>query len=432
LGELTLTCTVCGAPTHADTGSLRKGFTHCRSCGTIHRVAQDGLAPTHDTSDTVPDGVRVREAPNRLSLTARVATGAPSAHGRELLCGLVAALGAGYAASGHDLPWFLVPIIGLVAFFLTVALTAKLRRFPPPVVLSGSVLRSGVRLTKIPVSDVAQVYTTEFNPNFGPMGGQLDELQRQKGTHEEVYWVCALRNDATRVQLLGPIARLEHALYVEERLEAALGLANRGVRGELGHDAVRTETPQSEAIACEGCGASRAVDDQARRQGFVLCSYCRTATVLASGGSLGDALAERKPPQFEITEHDGLTITPVGGSPVLTLAGGKLRLLDATIDLADVGEPVVKLASDPNVMDILGAVGKLNQLTAYSASSAGDAAALVTDMLNLELRIEVNVGRIDTVLVDRIKDPREAFEILALLRKWRSTANASPPFPGAG
>ncbi len=424
MGELTLTCTVCGAPTDPDAGSLRKGFTRCRSCGTIHRVNQDGLAPTHDTPATVPDGVRVREGPNLLSLTARAATGAPSAHGRELLCGLVAALGAGYAASGRDLPWFLVPIIGFFAFFLTVALTAKLRRFPPPVVLSGSVLRSGVRLSKIPVSDVAQIYTTEFNPNFGAMGGQLDELQRQKGTHEEVYWVCALRNDASRVQLLGPIARLEHALYVEERLEAALGLANRGVRGELGHDAAQTETSQSETIACEGCGASRTVDDEARRRGFVLCSYCRTATILASGGSLGDALAERKPPQFEIIEREGLTIAPVGASPLLTLADGKLRLPNATIDLADVGEPVVKLASDPNVMDILGAVGKLNQLTAYSASRAGDAAALVSDMLNLELRIEVKVGRIDTVLVDRIKDPREAFEILALLRKWRSTANA--------
>ncbi len=412
---------MCGAPAHADAGALRTGFTHCRSCGTIHRVTQDGLAPTLDTSAPVPDGVRVREAPNFLSLTARAATGAPAAHGRELLCGLFAALAAGYAASGHDLPWFLVPILGFFAFVLTVALTAKLRRFPPPVVLSGSVLRSGVRLTKIPVSDVAQIYTTEFNPNFGPMGGQLDELQRQKGTHEEVYWVCALRNDASRVQLLGPIARLEHALYVEERLEAALGVANRGVRGELGHDAARAASPQRDALACEGCGASCAVDDPARRRGFVLCSYCRTATVLASGGSLGHDLGERKPPQFEITENDGLTVAPVGGSPIFTLASGKLRLPGATHDVADMGEPVVKLASDPNVVDILGAVGKLNQLTAYSASRAGDAAALVSDVLNLELRIEVKVGRIDTVLVDRIKDPREAFEILALLRKWRQS-----------
>jgi hypothetical protein len=416
---LTLKCTVCGGPTHADAGALRRGFSSCRSCGTFHRVTKEGLAaaPPADILESVPDGVLVKDGPDLLSFTARVAGGANHAFGRELLSGLIVAVAAAYGASRVAPQWFIIPIAGLVAFLFTLLFVGKLRRFPPPVTISGKLVRSGVRLTKIPVDDVAQVYTTEFNPNFGPLAAQAAEVQKQQGKFQEVFWVCALRKDGRRVQLLGPLAELAHAVYVEERLEAALGLADRSVAGQLS-SSDGPEAHTEDTLPCEGCGADQPVDAGARSRGFVLCTYCRTATVVKTGGAMGDALGEKKDPRFRVVDGDTLRVEPVdGGEPVVVVTADAVETKSASYPISKVEDVMVRAAGGPSVKDVIGALGKVGELSAYTARDAGDAAALVTDMLNMELQVAARVkGKGEVVLIEAVEDPREAFELIEKIR----------------
>ena len=416
---LTLRCTVCGSPTEADAGALRAGFTSCRSCGTIHRVSGDGLAvaPSKEALQSVPDGVRVKEQSGSLQLTARTASAANVASGPELIFGLIVGIAAGYGASLVAPHWFFIPFGGLLAFFATTLGASKLRRFPPPVTLSDGVLRSGVRLaTSIPVGEVDQVYTTEYNPNMPGFAAQAGAMTKQA----DVFWVCALRKNGKRVQMVGPLRSLDHALYIEERLEAALGLADRSVVGDLATSSKTEEPAQSaDAILCDGCGAEAHVDDHAKRRGFVLCSYCRTATVVR-GDTLGDVLTAKKEEQYRVDDGSELRIVPLtGDAPVLLVSeAGAVTTPRSEYPPGSLDHVVVRMAGEPSVKGVLSALGKVGNLGAYTARNAEEAAALVTEALDMQLQIAARAkGKGDVVLLDAMESPREAFALAAQIRE---------------
>ena len=188
---VTLSCSMCGAPTHADAGALRQGFTACRSCGTLHRVTEAGVAPSRasDALDTAPAGVGVQHRGDRLSLTAQLSTTTNAAFGREVVSGLALGVAALLLAWRYSPVGILVPVAGLVGFFVGLIVMGKLRRVPPPVVLSGGVLHSGVRFKKIPAGEVVQIYTTEFATSFGPLP---EEAGLSGAASQAALWVCAL------------------------------------------------------------------------------------------------------------------------------------------------------------------------------------------------------------------------------------------------
>jgi hypothetical protein len=337
----------------------------------------------------------------------------------ERLVSLLAAALAGWMAVRLGAGWAGVFAAALAGLVISGFLTTRLRRYPPPVSLEGGTLRSGVRYKKLGLDGVAQIYTSEHNPFAG--------LARQGAKPVPAYWVCALHQDGSRCQLLGPLAEVEHALYVEERLEAALGLANRSVVGDLKTRHADAGSAEAEALRCDDCGAPQEIDSLARRRGFLLCSYCRTATLLDHGGTLGEPLAADRPEAFRVLDGEGLEIYgPDDSEPLLAIdAAGELWAPELRCAASEVDAVLVQAEAAPPIGNVLGALGKLGELTAHTAGSKAELAALASNLLDLRLKIVAKQGDETLTLIGAIDNPTEAFRLAERIRA-RTGAPADP------
>ena len=163
-------------------------------------------------------------------------------------------------------------------------------------------------------------------------------VTRNPNEHFDQYMVFALTNAGERVFLIGPLDSAESALYIEEQIEAELGIFELPVYGNA--DLPRREdeplpvSPQEARLggtACESCGAEMTVTPEERKRGFSICRHCGSLRLLYEPGSekpiLGIPEAGGLDSQFTVTENPGETVVTArrSANPVLRISKGKFH-----------------------------------------------------------------------------------------------------------
>jgi hypothetical protein len=227
-----VSCKACGAPIDA-TGEA--GFAKCRFCGALVRLA-DASGARRTAPETVPRppltlprGVTVLDTGARLTIVRRwfhwsaIVLAAFAA----LWIGLLAFFYAMISRSGAPAFVFLFPLlhvgVGVVLAYFAAALF--LNRTVVEVGDGRLRVRHGPlpwrRAPTLAVSEVSQVFVRE------------DRHKDSDGGSQRTYSVHVVSKDGGRTKLLGTVIDAEHALFVEQRIERHLGIADRAVPGEL-------------------------------------------------------------------------------------------------------------------------------------------------------------------------------------------------------
>lgn len=246
-----LTCRSCGAQLDLDTLDDRRGVAVCRFCHTVNRTtAWDGVATRRRYEVEQPegfelthrgDGVRIVHrwrrwvvVPLLIVLVLMNLMVFLPALAFLLLFGLfavVALIGAGDPA---------VTVVGGLFGLFAIAVAAAM-------VAIGAVFHYVV-LAMLINRTVIEVDGRELRVRYGPLpwrGGaavpadRVEQLyckersvRTQHGSHP-AYELHAGLIDGGHRRLLAALPSLEHAIYVEQQLERAMGITDRAVAGEV-------------------------------------------------------------------------------------------------------------------------------------------------------------------------------------------------------
>jgi hypothetical protein len=351
---LTIHCRMCGANIAPADQAIRRGVVTCEHCATIQRISANGTRKTDRASAVVsaPEGVHiVRGRQGVLTVTGRrtqqgVVINPPETK-RGALIGL--GIGAAITAAGAlvSVPfmilfgWDMAGII-LLALFLTcvpvtffaaviaIFIVARRQQNLPPLELWDKTLFPKTYGSKpVAVGDIRQLYSTTTRV-----------LVRRPDEYIDQYMVFALTNAGERVFLLGPLDSAESALYIEEQIEAELGIFELPVYGNADlpkrEDGTLPVSPQEvglDGTVCESCGAEMTVAPAERKRGFSACRHCGSLLLLYEPGSakpiLGIPDASGKNSQFAVAGNAAETIITSRRSagPVLRIAKGKIYIL---------------------------------------------------------------------------------------------------------
>jgi hypothetical protein len=121
----------------------------------------------------------------------------------------------------------------------------------------------------------------------------------------------------------------------------------------------------------------------------LLSRYCKTATLLGNEGTIGESLAAEGQDGFRVVEGGVLEIHRADDTqPLLTIdANGQLESAELCCDTSEIRAVLVCADRAPSIGNVLGALGKLGELTAHTVGNAEDASALASNMLDMHLKI---------------------------------------------
>ncbi len=223
-------CPQCGREVPADDVNLEQALGRCKACNIVFSCAQaPGAAPrpAKPQIGMPPNFTLTHEGPEFV-LTRRWYT--PAAWGLVLFC----------------MVWD-----GIVGFFIVMAWTHNgplgVKLFP---LIHGSV---GVLVTYLCAAMFVNRTTIRVDPQgvsvaHGPLPwpgaasfqrGELQQLfceEKVTSTKNGVnytYNVVAIRRDNTRVPFVSSLDKPDQALFIEEKVEALLGIQDRPVAGEM-------------------------------------------------------------------------------------------------------------------------------------------------------------------------------------------------------
>ena len=225
---MVLACSACGAPFEEGDVPEGGGIARCRHCRAVTRIALAGGAAPPRPRVPMPPAFFVEDSGARYRVVRRWISV------RFVALFFFAIAWDGFLlfwyqmAFSEHAPWIMVvfPVahvaVGIGLSYVTVA--GLLNR--TTVAVEGGTLT--VRHRPVPwrgnlsieADQVAQVYCEERSA-------------RRSDDARNTYLVTAVLRDGGRVRLLSGLTDVEHALYVEQRIEERLGIRDRPVPGEL-------------------------------------------------------------------------------------------------------------------------------------------------------------------------------------------------------
>ncbi len=256
---MVITCRRCQALINVPAPDRVAGITTCEHCGTLLDVPQTEAARPAMASQAAPprpalrppDGFEVHEQPADATAGYREGQAPPPAvlicwrHrsarvSRELV--IVGALFVALIAAWVvDLWWLASVWLVLVLWPLTTAVSARLE-----LLARRAVNRSEVRADVRGVRVWHGPRRSELSPAEVPADDlvQIFSCARERfGTGKGPYQVKGLLRGDVATLLVDGLERPEHALFVEQRLERALGIVDRAVARELPRPEPPAETP---------------------------------------------------------------------------------------------------------------------------------------------------------------------------------------------
>jgi len=451
---LTIHCTMCGANVVADDLEIRREIAVCSHCSTVLRITNKGTEAYREAlqSSAVPEGVVVqRLKPGSLSIAARRTTKALAINRPELvqgtLIGLAISGGITAAAAVLSVPLILIFGKDLIAFIIGslllilipgsfIAVFASIlvlsfthKTLPPLRMDEGTVYPSMVGMKPFSAAAIRQMYSTATKVMVGSAERNFFS-----------YMVCALMQDDQRIALIGPLNSPETALYIEETLEADLGILDLPVYGDEKLPAREDrplpvspkETPLT-GLHCDGCGAELTAGPEDKRRGYTVCRYCGGLTLLYEPGSskpiLGIPSSVQKDSQYLMeTDSEGTTVmTRKSAVPVVKISGGRMELSpltgsQQTIPLAKIVRLQIKVMDNPAKEGSAGAAiaaGMLKLGDAMAYSGEVDPAKLIRDSListEYMITVKTNEGK-EIPMLSGIRDLPEAFFLMGSIRR---------------
>ncbi len=350
---LTIHCSMCGANIEPDDQAIRRGVVTCTHCSTVQRITESGTrkADGNSAASAAPEGVQiVRGRQGGLMITGRrtrqgVVLNPPEIK-RGALIGLgigiaVTAAGAlvsvplliifGWAMLGIILPALLLQFLPVTFFAALIAIfvvAARQKNLPPLDLRDKTLFPKAYGAKPVAVGSVRQIYSTCTRV-----------ITRNPNEYFDQYMVFALTNAGERVFLIGPLESAESALYIEEQIEAELGIFELPVYGNP--DLPKREgeplpvSPREAPLgvaACDSCGADIAITPEESKRGFSVCRHCGSLRLVYEPGSekpiLGIPDAGGRDSQFTVSENPGETVVAARHSaiPVLRISKGKFLI----------------------------------------------------------------------------------------------------------
>jgi hypothetical protein len=445
---------MCGANIVAGDLDIRRGLAVCSHCSTVLRITAKGTEEYRQALPTAapPAGVTVRrEQPGCLSITAPRTTKALVINrpelGRGVRAGLIITAGITIAVALLSIPFVLLfgkgilsLVIGnLVLTCVPVAFIAVLasilyftladKSLPPLRLQNGKIFPSNLGVEPIAAGGICQIYSTATKVLAGNNTKSSDN-----------YFVYALLRDDRRIALIGPVDTPETALYVEETLEAGLGILDLPVYGDKDLPAGKEQTapvaPELRPglkLRCDGCGGELTADGEDTRRGYAVCRSCGSLTLLYEPGSnkpiLGMPALVPSDSQYLLqTDATGTAIlTRNSAVPIVKIAGGRMELsrltgsqqsipLDAIVQLGVRTAGKLENAASAGTAIAAGML-KLGNAMAYSGEV--DPAKLFRDSLtatNFQIVVKTNDGR-EHFMLAGIRDASEAFTLMNSIRR---------------
>jgi hypothetical protein len=221
-------CPSCGERSASSLRSVDRVLFRCRRCGSIHDGGHDGGAlPVVRPLVPMPRGITVEAAPaapagyrdaptvRRLVLVHRWYSGASWGMLLFTLVWLAFATRA-----GRELQ--VVPVLmGVIVLYVSLAGLVNRTTFAIAdevlTIRHGPLPWPGKR--DLPVREIAQLYCEE-------------EVVRHRNGSRSNYHLGAVMRDGTKRRLVANLPAPEHALFLEQRLEEHLGIADVPVEGE--------------------------------------------------------------------------------------------------------------------------------------------------------------------------------------------------------
>jgi DNA-directed RNA polymerase subunit RPC12/RpoP len=351
---LTIHCSMCGANIAPADQAIRRGVVTCEYCSTIQRISASGTRKTDRASAalTAPEGVQiVRGRQGSLTITGRRTRQGVVVNPPETKRGALIGLGIGAAITavgalvsvpfmilfGWDMAGIIVPALILqflpvtfIAAVIAIFVVAWRQQNLPPLELRDKTLFPKMYGSKpVAIGDIRQLYSTTTRV-----------LVRRPDEYIAQYMVFALTNAGERIFLLGPLDSAESALYIEEQIEAELGIFELPVYGNPDlpkQEGAALPVSPLEAglggITCQSCGAEMAVTPAEKKRGFSACRHCGSLLLLYEPGSakpiLGIPDASGKDSQYTVAGNTAETIITSRRSagPVLRISKGKIHIL---------------------------------------------------------------------------------------------------------
>lgn len=223
-GTSALACRSCGASLDAARLDRRLSTITCSHCGTLHELTR-GAAPATPVPDRPEVPMPARFDVRRRADGLRVSWPKGQRSAAVMLV-LFALVWAGITGAGGL--WFATPAS---LFFLYHAAVKAFNRTELRIdgaslaVVQGPLpWRGAMRLTR---SDIDQLYVTEHVARMrrgGDDGGRVREVRS--------YRVAAVTREGRKASVLSGLGSPDQALWLEQEIERALGLADRPVGGE--------------------------------------------------------------------------------------------------------------------------------------------------------------------------------------------------------
>ncbi len=448
---LKLSCSMCGANLVADDLAIRRGFITCDHCFTLLRITSLGAREYEGTlsAQQPPAGVLLtRSGPGEISITVphsikdsilfnrrQLITGALVGSAIDALSGLVFGLvslvigGSALTALLFGLAAFVIglgPSLLIFGGITALVMSARQKHLKPVKLHDGEIQPSWFNqpMPSLAVREVRQLYTV-----------QSKETGKRQTVPYITLAVYALMKNGGRTPLVKPIYSPEIALYVEETLEAEMGIFDLPVYGDVelpgqAGDAIPVPPVPSmhfDNLHCGGCGAELEVTPEALQRGFLVCAHCAALTLLYEPGTSKPILGMPDPDspafRYRVQEQAGRLVVcnRQDGRQVLSLDGGQECLEvhpagapSVTRSFAEISNPQVKVkltaaeGERPEgwVMDFLKAMG---EKMAYSGEI--DSREVLQETIGWQTFWigARTAGGAEIPLVEDIRDFREAF-----------------------
>ncbi len=351
---LTIHCSMCGANIAPDDQAIRRGLLVCTHCSTVQRISAGGTRKIEgdQAASAAPEGVKiVRGRQGGLTITGRRTQQGVVLNPPEIKRGALIGLGIGIAITaaaalvsvpliiifGWGIAGIIVPALFLlflpVTFFaavIAIFVVAGRQQNLPPLVLQDKTLFPKTYGSKSVSADaVRQLYSTTTRV-----------LVRRPDEYIDQYMVFALTNAGERVFLLGPLDSAESALFIEEQIEAEMGIFELPVYGNADlpkrEDGALPVSPQEARLGgtvCESCGAEMTISPAEKKRGFSACRHCGSLRLLYEPGSMKPILglpdANQQDAQFIKTGDpaESVITNRQSGDPVLRISNNKIQIL---------------------------------------------------------------------------------------------------------